>query len=160
MRVRALDLRQVVAAAVERARPAALLAGGSVECDLPPAPVVVEADEQHLGRILDNRLGNATTHGGARAEVCARVAGGAAPVVLVEDHGRGIVAEARDHIFERFFRSRDSAARPGSGLGLYISRQLARQLGGDVTLEASEPDVRTVFALRLPASRRVDARRS
>ncbi|MDX3908989.1 MAG: HAMP domain-containing sensor histidine kinase [Sphingobium sp.] len=68
--------------------------------------------------------------------------------VTVTDQGQGIAEEDRERIFDKFERlGRDEAG--GSGLGLYISRRLARAMGGDVIVE-SEPGKGAKFVLSLP----------
>jgi signal transduction histidine kinase len=62
--------------------------------------------------------------------------------------------EERARIFERFYRIDDPAVRhvPGTGLGLYISRQLAARMGGLLTLDRTVPGKGSTFSLRLPAA--------
>lgn len=66
------------------------------------------------------------------------------------DKGRGIEKQFAASVFERLYTMEDSRSRSiqGNGLGLTIVRNLANQMGGDVTL-VSEPGVRTVFTVRL-----------
>jgi signal transduction histidine kinase len=73
-------------------------------------------------------------------------------VVRVADNGAGIAASERERVFERFHRSNEPAFRsvPGTGLGLYISRQLAEGHGGSLVVESSTPGAGTTFALSLP----------
>ena len=69
--------------------------------------------------------------------------------IIVADQGRGIAPEDQEKIFDKFERlGRDEAG--GSGLGLYISRRLARAMQGDVTVE-SAPGQGARFTLRLKA---------
>lgn len=74
-------------------------------------------------------------------------------VIRVEDEGKGISASLRGKLFRPFFRSAEEAAgkQPGVGLGLALSRELARSMGGDLNLEESSHGCR--FALRLPLAR-------
>jgi signal transduction histidine kinase/PAS domain-containing protein len=74
-------------------------------------------------------------------------------VLTVRDQGIGVPEHERSRLFGRFSRldaARVSQAR-GAGLGLYICRQLARAMGGDVWLHESEPGRGSVFAVALPA---------
>ena len=98
--------------------------------------------------LLDNALRHAPPPGGVRAELT--LEDGRAGVAIADD-GPGVPAEERDRIFERFARGRD-AESGGFGLGLAIGRELARQMGGDLTLEDSAAGARFVLWLpRAPA---------
>jgi signal transduction histidine kinase len=72
--------------------------------------------------------------------------------VRVVDNGVGIPEGEAERVFEPFFRKEDPAFQqvPGTGLGLYISRQLAESHGGTLRLEASRPDRGSTFTLSLP----------
>ena len=69
------------------------------------------------------------------------------------DRGRGIEPAFARTVFERLFTAEDSRSSQvqGNGLGLTIARNLARRLGGDITLR-SEPGVETVFTVTLKRS--------
>jgi PAS domain S-box-containing protein len=150
------DLREAVLAAVRRAEGRATLLGAEVEQDLPDEPVTVEADSEHVGRVLDNLINNALTYSVGKPWVRLEVTGGRAPQVSVEDHGVGIDRELAERVFERFYRVNDPALGypPGTGLGLYISRDLAQRSGGALELERSIPrkGSRFRFSLRAPSS--------
>jgi PAS domain S-box-containing protein len=149
-----LDLRSVVEAAVRRAAPRVELAKGHLESAVPPDPVPVTGDPEQLSRVLDNLLNNALSYRRGNQAPWVRlelvVQDGQADVV-VEDHGRGVSSEMRERIFERFVRADEGADRTsGTGLGLYISRQLAQRHGGSVQLQSSVPGEGSRFVLRLP----------
>jgi len=78
-------------------------------------------------------------------------------VWTVSDTGIGIATANLALIFEPFSQVTEarSARAPGTGLGLTVSRQLARLLGGDITV-SSEPGVGTVFVVRIPLVTRVE----
>jgi len=61
--------------------------------------------------------------------------------VVISDQGIGIPAEAREKVFERFYRVDPelTGGVGGSGLGLYISRQIVEAMGGNIAVEANEP---------------------
>ncbi|HEX6540430.1 MAG TPA: GAF domain-containing protein [Ktedonobacterales bacterium] len=73
-------------------------------------------------------------------------------VITVSDEGMGIPASERSHLFGRFARLESAKISQirGTGLGLYICRQIVRAMGGDVWLQASVPGHGSVFAFALP----------
>jgi CheY-like chemotaxis protein/CHASE3 domain sensor protein len=122
-------------------------------------PSVIETDAQRLGQILKNLLSNAlkfTEHG----EVSLRVYSGAAGTLsfAVRDTGIGISAHQQGIIFEAFRQADGSTHRKygGTGLGLTISRDLARLLGGDITVESAAGSG-SIFTLTLPLVRAAEA---
>ena len=147
-----LDLRDAAREAARRAEPRARLLGGEVVVVAPSEPLVVKADPEHVARVLDNLVNNALTYRRPGQPAWVRIEAGAdasVAIVSVADHGRGIPPEMRDRIFERFVRG-DEAGAPGTGLGLYISRQLAARHGGSLELDESLPGEGSRFSLRLP----------
>ncbi|HEX9343206.1 MAG TPA: ATP-binding protein, partial [Actinomycetota bacterium] len=105
-------------------------------------------------QVLTNLLDNAVKYSpdGAPIRIEARRDAGQA-VLAVEDAGPGVPAADRERIFERFARLEQGEAHRagGVGLGLWIARQLARNLGGDLLLAPpSRPDGGARFELRLP----------
>jgi PAS domain S-box-containing protein len=113
------------------------------------------ADRSKVEQILLNLLSNAvkfTDAGGAIEVTCGSTDDRV--WLIVRDTGIGIPAIAIERIFAPFVQVGRSLANPkeGAGLGLSISRQLARGMGGDLTVESSE-GVGSIFALTLPAWR-------
>lgn len=116
----------------------------------------VHTDPTRVQQIVGNLLSNAlhwTPEGGV-VRLAAHTGSEGSLVVTVSDSGPGIAPERQAAIFEPFTSSESPDGRTGSGLGLAISRQLARALGGDVSVE-STAGAGSSFRLRLPA----DARR-
>ncbi|MBR4654872.1 MAG: HAMP domain-containing histidine kinase [Kiritimatiellae bacterium] len=110
------------------------------------------ADRDAVKEIFLNLLGNAAKYAGeGPVEVDVSRDGGRVRAV-VADRGPGIPDEVRARMFERFYRAegRGAAAKGGFGLGLPISRRLARDMGGDLTAEARDGGG-SVFILELPA---------
>ena len=149
-----LDLRLAVQEAARRAEPRVQLLDGQLIVELPPAPLVVSADPEHVARVMDNLVNNALTYRRPDQPPWVRLWAGTEEglaVVSVEDRGRGIPEEMHDRIFERFVRGGHGASgAQGTGLGLYISRQLAVRHGGRLELDLSLPGHGSRFSLRLP----------
>jgi PAS domain S-box-containing protein len=118
------------------------------------APVTARADRDKLQQIVLNLLSNAikaTAAGGTISLECAAAAQPGVAVVRVRDSGVGIPADKLDSIFDPFMQVDRKLNRPseGIGLGLAISRDLARGMGGDLSVE-STPGVGSTFTLTLP----------
>ena len=111
------------------------------------------ADPDQLDQVLWALLDNAARYAGGaaiRASVTARPAESRLAVTIA-DSGPGVKAEDRDRIFERYERGAAGAGAEGTGLGLYVSRQLCRAMGGDLVLEPAAPDSGAAFTVLLPA---------
>jgi len=113
----------------------------------------VLADRAMVGKILDNLLNNALTYSDHSPTIRMQARRDADQVAItVADDGAGVAPADQARIFERFARGNDRLSRemPGSGLGLYLSRGLAEQMGGSLQLQASQPGKGSTFVLRLP----------
>jgi signal transduction histidine kinase len=115
--------------------------------------ITVRADRDKIQQILLNLLSNAlkfTPSGGTISLRCVRTAGGGA-TVTVEDTGQGIAADKLEWIFEPFVQvdRRYKREQEGIGLGLAISRELARAMGGDLVARNAEGQG-SIFELTLP----------
>ncbi|HEV2012295.1 MAG TPA: HAMP domain-containing sensor histidine kinase [Candidatus Dormibacteraeota bacterium] len=154
-----LDLRQMARQAIGRAEARAGLLRAEMDHSEPDDPVAVDADREQLARIIDNLLNNALTYSTGRPWVMLTVTTEDGPALIIEDHGVGVPREKQDKIFERFFRIDDPGLgpQPGTGLGLFISRELAERHGGSLTLERSELGHGSTFILRLPPASGVHA---
>ena len=130
--------------------PAMLQPPGSGTAD--PA---VEVDRAQLVRALTNLFLNADLHGGGLTDVRVLDLGGYVEV-HVDDRGPGVDAGDRERIFDRFARAGGHKTGTGSGLGLSIVQQTARQHGGDVGCE-DRPGGGARFVLRLPSARSADS---
>ncbi|TME51890.1 MAG: hypothetical protein E6I53_08320 [Chloroflexi bacterium] len=148
-----LDLRRVVEAAVERARPRAGLGGGQVSMKIPDERVEVVADASQLGHLIDNLLNNALIYATRPARIVVRLSlEGPCAKIRVDDNGIGIPEGMREAVFEPFRRGQQPGFEnvPGTGLGLYISRELAVAHGGTLALQKSVVDEGSTFTLTLP----------
>ncbi len=111
------------------------------------------ADPDQLDQVLWALLDNATKHGQrtpVEVEIARDVEGGRLRLT-VADQGPGIAEADRSRLFSRFGRG-TSTAGDGTGLGLYVSRELCRAMGGDLVLEPVAPGSRgAAFSVYLPA---------
>ncbi len=115
---------------------------------------VALADEDKLRQVLVNLLDNAIKYSPDGGDVAVELAGGAGRVRLtVRDSGLGIPQGEQERIFEKFYRLDPALTRGvgGSGLGLFISRELVSRMGGSLTVQ-SEPGAGAAFAVDLPAA--------
>ena len=115
---------------------------------------VARADRDKVQQIALNLLSNATKFTDHGRVVVRCVAGADVLDIEVTDTGRGIAPEMLETVFEPFVQEHADLTRTaqGTGLGLAISRQLARGMGGDVTVESALGRGST-FTLRLPRAR-------
>ena len=122
----------------------------------------LRGDEGLLRRLILNLLDNAIkyTQPGGSVTLTARLENGAY-VVDVADTGVGVAEDARDRVFDRFYRAQRAreAGEPssGAGLGLAIAQWIARAHGGEVTLARSD-NTGSVFRVTLPAPASVPTR--
>lgn len=108
-------------------------------------------DPTRLGQIVSNLLSNALKFTPAGNTVkLTLVEDEPDAVIQVTDSGTGIPADELDHVFDRFYRGRDTRTS-GSGIGLTVVRELTQAHGGSVDV-ASEPAGGTRFTVRLPLS--------
>jgi CheY-like chemotaxis protein len=149
-----LDLRSVVAQALEQTQPLFERRAHPVDVQLPAGPAMVEGDAVRLTQVLCNLLVNAAKFtppdGRVQLAVAAR---GDRVEVTVTDTGCGIGPELLPHVFDLFVQERQSLARQagGLGLGLAIVRMLVQLHGGDVGVTSGGPGQGSCFTVRLPA---------
>ena len=144
-----VDLDQLIRLSADTIAARAEQAGLTVTVNS-TGPTKTIADPVRLRAAVENLLDNAVkfTPPDGSIEIGQRVDGREA-VVWVADDGPGIAAEDREHVFERFYRSRTTAHHPGSGLGLSIVAAAADSMGARVSLIPTA--VGTRVELRLPA---------
>jgi signal transduction histidine kinase len=148
-----VDLRELCRDAVAATRPL-LDERHHVELSVPATGVTVFADPDRVGTILTNLLSNAIKYSPDGGEVRCEVSlQGQRARVAVSDRGLGIAEEDLPKLFTRFGRilTPENRGISGTGLGLYISSELARQHGGEISAASRQGDGST-FTLTLPAA--------
>lgn len=127
--------------------------GVALETDLKPDLPDVQVDEDRIGQVLLNLVGNALqyTPQGGRVLITAEPRRGEV-AILIADSGIGIPPEHLQHIFTRFYRvdKSRSRARGGSGIGLTIARHLVEAHGGHIGVESAGPGLGSTFTFTLP----------
>jgi signal transduction histidine kinase len=110
----------------------------------------VRGDRERLRQVIQNLVDNAVKYSsaGGRVRVSATAEDGGV-LIDVADEGPGIPLEDQELIFEKFGRSGGGAAKPGTGLGLFIARSIAEAHGGRLEVD-SVPARGSVFRLELP----------
>lgn len=146
-----------IASLVSLVRPQAMTKEITISIVEDDMRALVRADQERVRQIVLNLLSNAikfTLHGG-RVVITAAL-GDADVHVHVADNGIGIPHDKLDLVFEPYVRLEPARAsgETGWGLGLAISRELARAMGGDLTASSSM-EAGTIFTLRLPRSTRI-----
>ncbi|PYQ35651.1 MAG: hypothetical protein DMF55_06945 [Acidobacteria bacterium] len=157
-RLRAVPVDRIVDSALKNCRLAAEQKGIRVERDVAPDLPAVLADEDAIGRALQNLIDNAIKYGGN--ERWMRVRASISPdashpevAIAVEDRGPGVRPSERRHIFGPFCRggSPPSDGIAGSGLGLALVRPIVESHGGSVTVESNEGGGAR-FTIRIPTA--------
>ncbi len=150
-------LDDVVAEAVEAAKPFADEKGIDLEVTVEPVPAMV-GDRSRLAQVLDNLVSNALKFSpdGGTVEVCVSYSDGNA-VLEVRDNGIGISAEEQAQLFDRFFRSAEATERaiPGTGLGLTIVKAIVERHEGSIEVQSEEGKGTTMRVL-LPVNAAAD----
>jgi NtrC-family two-component system sensor histidine kinase KinB len=159
----AVDLTSVARTAADVLRRRFASAGVQLHVDHQGPPATIRGDAVRLGSVVTNLLTNALKYSPRGSRVSVRVSshagtsGSPANVeATVTDSGTGVPAEFRERIFEKFFRVEhqrpaDSHAVRGTGIGLYLCREIVKAHGGSIRCDAGDGGVGTRVAITLPA---------
>lgn len=153
LRRQAMDLKDVVATAVETSASLIDAGGHKLTVDVPSQPMPMDADPTRIAQVVSNLLNNAakyTPHGG-RIALAVRVEDGEA-ALSVSDTGIGIAPDALAKVFEMFAQVPSSAGKPqgGLGIGLSLVQSLVALHGGSVSAASPGPGQGSTFTVRLP----------
>jgi signal transduction histidine kinase len=134
----ATDLTRLLAEAADQYHVLAELGDVALRAEVPPGPLVIQADAQLVGRVLANLVLNAIKYTPPKGAVT--LAAEAAPAgfvtVRVADTGEGIPPDQRDLIFEKFGQVKQEGPRQGTGLGLTLCKMAVEAHGGKIWVES------------------------
>jgi signal transduction histidine kinase len=130
-----------------------LLAKHQLSVEKPSTAVEADVDPDRFQIVVRNLLSNAAKYSPNGARIKVSVTGNGVGMVAVTDEGIGIAEEDQARLFSRFVRIESKATESvsGTGLGLWLSREIARMHDGDLTVE-STPGRGSTFTLRVPLS--------
>jgi signal transduction histidine kinase len=133
------DIVELTELAIDSVRP--MLAKHELSLELPPEPIFAEVDSERFQIVIKNLVTNAIKYSAANEPITVSVdRNGKTARVMVVDQGIGIAPEDQAMLFTKFGRiQRESNMHvAGSGLGLWLSREIARMHDGDVTVDSTE----------------------
>jgi signal transduction histidine kinase len=151
-RFESCDVAKIIREAVENYRPQLESHGFIVETEIPTDSPNARGDCDALSQVILNLLSNAEKYSAEKKEIRVEVERCDDSIeVCVMDRGLGVPAGCREKIFEQFYRAHDAlnSGIQGSGLGLTLSRQIARAHYGDV-LYKPRVGGGSIFVLHLP----------
>jgi signal transduction histidine kinase/ActR/RegA family two-component response regulator len=148
-----VDLRAVIAQAIEMASPLLEKRNHSLALVTPASAILVDGDELRLNQVFQNLLTNAAKYTPQRGAITIRLtADGTTGTVEVEDNGDGITSELMTVIFEPFVQGSYSVGRTqgGLGLGLTLVKTLVALHEGSITAHSEGPGKGSRFTVTLP----------
>jgi signal transduction histidine kinase len=151
----ATDVGEIVTEVVAAAMQSLVLDGHEFVLDLPPEPLAADADREKLRQILMDLVENAVKYspGGGTVRVSARRRDDTVEV-SVDDEGIGIPQAEQSRIFAKFYRAESGGrdlASGGTGLGLFIAKELLAAMRGRISVRSAEGSGST-FVFTLPLS--------
>jgi signal transduction histidine kinase len=112
----------------------------------------VLADKIQLKRVIKNLIQNAISYGESKSPIEITICEEPKYIVIkVKDYGKGISQEDIGKIFNKYYSTAKKFRKIGTGLGLYLSFQIAKAHGGNLTVESKVGEF-TEFSVKLPAS--------
>jgi signal transduction histidine kinase len=146
------DLVELTGLAIEAV--SHLLTKHQLTIDKPPRAIQTEVDPDRFQIVVRNLLSNAAKYSPPDTRITVRVSGNGVAQVAVTDEGIGIAKEDQARLFSRFVRieTKSTEGVSGTGLGLWLSREIARMHDGDLTVE-STPGRGSTFTFQVPLNR-------
>lgn len=147
----ALPLNPIVAEVVDRFASRAAQKGLTLQCDLPPQPLMSRTDIRAVRRIAVSLVSNAVKFTRTGSIHVSLTRDGEMALLAVRDTGIGMSEDFLPHLFSEFRQESEGIERrfEGAGIGLAITRRLVEMMGGTITV-ASVPHAGSTFQVRLP----------
>ncbi len=145
-----IKLKGFINSIVEDVTPLAAMSGIKVNFN-PVRDIKVTADPIQLQRVIKNLINNAIAHSNTKKDI--DIITGEIPgfiTISVIDYGQGISQKEIKLIFNKYYSAAKKFRKIGTGLGLYLSQQIIRSHGGEITVD-SEENVRTEFCIKIPS---------
>ncbi|HEV2580216.1 MAG TPA: ATP-binding protein [Ktedonobacteraceae bacterium] len=155
LRLSDCDLREICSEVVSEQQS---LSGRKIELEIPPSPVVLQADSERLSQVVTNLLTNALKYSPEESPVQVQVSQSKNKAIIrVHNDGQPIPKEQLASIFEPFYRApaAQKSSKKGWGLGLAISQQIVDRHNGRIWVESSEGKG-TTFSVELPMKQRIE----
>ena len=142
-------LHRILPTVIERERNQA--GATTIVADIPSSLPLVAADEESLSLVVRNLISNAGKYAGpgATVEVTVTVDGPSAVSVRVLDDGPGMDPDEAASLFDLYYRSEATRSAPGSGIGLFVCRELVNAMGGRIWARP-RPEGGAEFGFTLP----------
>jgi signal transduction histidine kinase len=160
LRTSVVALQDVIASAIDTARPVVDERAHALSVELPTEPILVEADATRLSQVLSNLLDNASkyTEAGGRIELRASV-DAAQACVSIRDNGIGIAPDMLQAVFEMFAQADASLERVqgGLGVGLTLAQHLVELHRGSIEAKSGGLGCGSEFVVRIPCAQVDDA---
>ena len=144
-----IKLNQFISQIVEETQPIATNSGIKINFQ-PDRDIKVVADPLQLERVIKNLISNAISHSNTKENIDIKT--GEIPgyvTISVIDYGQGVPEKELKLIFNKYYSAAKKFRKIGTGLGLYLSQQIAKSHNGEITI-TSEENVRTEFCIKLP----------
>jgi histidine kinase len=153
-----VNVPDLLTATVERLKMQFEEKGVLLVVEIPDGLPQVQADEDRIGQVLLNLVGNAMQYTPSGGEVKIKATNQDDEIsISVSDTGIGISPEHLEHLFTRFYRVDKSRSRAGggSGIGLTIAKFLVEAHGGRIWAESAGPDLGSTFTFTLPVAHKI-----
>lgn len=145
-----IKLNEFISNIVDQVQPIATNAGLVINFT-PGKNITVSADSMQLERVIKNLISNAISHSNTKKDIdieTGEISG--YTTISVIDYGQGIPEDEQKLIFNKYYSAAKKFRKIGTGLGLYLSQQIIKSHGGEITVK-SEENVRTEFCVKLPS---------